>query len=304
MSVDICKKEMSYMNYSYEIVTTPKRIPAKIVIHTDPGVVLKHWHKDLELTYLYKGSATFSTNGRISSIGSKELFLVNSGDVHSVIDYGDDVVTMITILISYNFIKDKCADIDNFEFTLEEKNKNIKRLKDINEEIANMYIKDMEINNTPLVFVDDENSNDKFHYLKIESLLYEILYILLNDFSLKKDTNLELKNERNLERLKIITDYIDENYKDNISLDEIAANYQLSKEYLATIFKKYMGITVGTYLKNMRLTSAYRDLMNSDYSINQLAFDNGFPNIKSFINSFKEHYGETPYKYTKFFENN
>lgn len=292
------------MNYSYEIVTTPKRIPAKIVIHTDPGVVLKHWHKDLELTYLYKGSATFSTNGRVSPIRSKELFLVNSGDVHSVIDYGDDVVTMITILISYNFIKDKCPDIDNFEFTLEGKNKNIKRLKEINEEIVNMYIKDMEINGTPLIFVDDENSNDKFHYLKIESLLYEILYILLNDFSLKKDTNLELKHERNLERLKIITDYIDENYKDNISLDEIAANYQLSKEYLATIFKKYIGITVGTYLKNLRLTSAYRDLMNSDYSINQLAFDNGFPNIKSFINSFKEHYGETPYKYKKSFENN
>lgn len=291
------------MNYSYEIVTTPKRIPAKIVIHTDPGVVLKHWHKDLELTYLYKGNATFSTNGRISSIGSKELFLVNSGDVHSVIEYGDDVVTMITILISHNFIKDKCPDIDNFEFILDGKNNNIKRLKDINEEIVNMYIKDMEINNTPLIFVDDENSHDKFHYLKIESLLCEILYILLNDFSLKKDTKLELKDERNLERLKIITDYIDENYKDNISLDEIAANYQLSKEYLATIFKKYMGITVGTYLKNLRLTSAYRDLMNSDYSINQLAFDNGFPNIKSFINNFKEHYGETPYKYKKIFEN-
>ena len=292
------------MNYSYEIVTTPKRIPAKIVIHTDPGVVLKHWHKDLELTYLYKGSATFSTNGRISSIGRKELFLVNSGDVHSVIDYSNDVVTMITILISYNFIKDKCPDIDNWEFKLEGKNKSIKRLKNIHEEIVNLYIKDMEINNTPLVFVDDENSNDKFHYLKIESLLYEILYILLNDFCIKKNTTTELKNERNLERLKIITDYIDENYKDNISLDEIATNYQFSKEYLATIFKKYMGITVGTYLKNIRLTSAYRDLMNSNYSINQLAFDNGFPNIKSFINSFKEHYGETPYKYKKNFENN
>ena len=180
----------------------------------------------------------------------------------------------------------------------------MKRLKDIHEEILNMYIEDMEINNTPLIFVDDENVNDKFHYLKIESLLYEVLYILLNNFGIEKGTSLELKSQRNLERLKIITDFIDENYKDNISLDEIAANYQLSKEYLATIFKKYMGITVGTYLKNIRLTSAYRDLMNGDYSINQLAFDNGFPNIKSFINSFKEHYGETPYKYKKNFEIN
>ena len=292
------------MDYSYEIVTTPKRIPAKIVIHTDPGVVLKHWHKDLELTYLYKGSATFSTNGRIFSIGSKQLFLVNSGDVHSVMNYGKDTVTMITILIPYNFLKENCPDIDNLEFKLEYKNKNMKRLKDIHEEIINMYIEDMEINNTPLIFVDDENVNDKFHYLKIESLLYEVLYILLNNFGIEKGTSLELKSQRNLERLKIITDFIDENYKDNISLDEIAANYQLSKEYLATIFKKYMGITVGTYLKNIRLTSAYRDLMNGDYSINQLAFDNGFPNIKSFINSFKEHYGETPYKYKKNFEIN
>lgn len=292
------------MNYSYEIVTTPKRIPAKIVIHTDPGVVLKHWHKDLELSYLYKGTATFSTNGKTTVVENKELFLANNGDVHSVMDYGTDMVTMITILISYNFIKDNCPDIDNLEFKLEGNEKSLKRLKDIHEEIVNMYIEDMKINNKFLVFVDDENSSDKFHYLKIESLLYEILYILLNDFSIKRNANLDLKNERNLERLKIITDYIDENYKDNISLDEIADKYQLTKEYLATMFKKYMRITVGTYLKNIRLTSAYRDLMNSDYSINQLAFDNGFPNIKSFINSFKEYYGETPYKYKKKFGDN
>lgn len=288
------------MNYSYEIVTTPKNIPAKIIIHTAPGVVLKHWHKDLELTYLYGGSAVFSVNGKNSHILDKQLFLVNSGDIHSVIDYGKDVVTMITILISYNFMKDNCPSIDNWEFNLKEgSEKGLKRLKDIHEEIVNMYIEDMQINNKPLIFVDDQNINDKFHYLKIESLLYEILYILLNEFARENDINIELKTEKNLERLKIITEFIDKNYKDNISLDEIATQYQISKEYLATIFKKYIGITVGTYLKNIRLKSAYRDLVNTDYSINQLAFDNGFPNIKSFITSFKEQYGETPYKYKK-----
>ena len=244
-------------------------------------------------------------NGEIFSIKNKQLILVNSGAVHSITDYGEDVATTITILISYAFLKNNYSDIDNIEFKLDEsKESGIKRLNDIFEKIGDMYIQDMAINNTPLVFVEDQKLNDEFHHLKINSFLYELLYILLSDFLIKKDLNIELKTIKHLERLKVITEFIDKNYKDNISLDEIASNYEISKEYLSTIFKKYMGITVGTYLKGIRLNSAYRDLVNTDYSINQLAFDNGFPNIKSFINSFKEYYGKTPYKYKKDIENN
>ena len=293
------------MNYNYEIVTTTKNIPAKIILHNSPGIVPSHWHKDLELTFSYQGSFISYVNGEIFSIKNKQLILVNSGAVHSITDYGEDVATTITILISYAFLKNNYSDIDNIEFKLDEsKESGIKRLNDIFEKIGDMYIQDMAINNTPLVFVEDQKLNDEFHHLKINSFLYELLYILLSDFLIKKDLNIELKTIKHLERLKVITEFIDKNYKDNISLDEIASNYEISKEYLSTIFKKYMGITVGTYLKGIRLNSAYRDLVNTDYSINQLAFDNGFPNIKSFINSFKEYYGKTPYKYKKDIENN
>jgi AraC-like DNA-binding protein len=293
------------MNYNYEIVTTPKKIPAKIIVHTSPGVVPNHWHKDLELTFSYQGSFRSYVNGEIFSIENKHLILVNSGAIHSIIDYGKDIATTITILVSYGFLKDNYSDIDNVEFKLDESNeKGIKRLTNIFEEIGDMYIRDMTISNTPLVFIEDQKLNDEFHYFKINSLLYELLYILLSDFRLEKDIIIELKTKKHLERLKVITEFIDKNYKDNICLDEIASNYDISKEYLSTIFKKYMGITVGTYLKDIRLKSAYRDLVNTDYSINQLAFDNGFPNIKSFITSFKEQYGKTPYKYKKDLENN
>ena len=293
------------MNYNYEIVTTTKKIPAKIIINTSPGVVPSHWHKDLELTFSYQGSFTSYVNGEIFSIKNKQLILVNSGAVHSIIDYGPNASTTITILLPYSFLKDNYSDIENIEFKLDIGNeKSIKRLKQIFEEIGSMYIKDMAINNKSLVFIEDQTRTDEFHYLKINSLLFELLYILLSNFKLQKDMTIELKTKKHLERLKVITEFIDENYKDNISLDEIASNYQISKEYLSTIFKKHMGITVGTYLKGIRLNSAYRDLVNTDYSINQLAFDNGFPNIKSFINSFKDYYGKTPYKYKKDIENN
>jgi len=292
------------MEYNYEIVTTPKNIPAKIIINSSPEVVYRHWHKDLELIYSYDGSFVSYINGAIHSTQNKELILVNSGDIHSVDEYSKDVATTLSILISYDFIKDNCPEIDNIEFKLDKKNfKAINKLKEIHEEICGMYLNYMKINNKSLLFVEEEKSNDKFHHLKINSYLYEILYLLLNNYGIEKDIHITLKTQKHLERFKIITEFIDNNFKDNISLDEIACRYDITKEYLATIFKKYMGITVGTYLKNKRLKSAYIDLVNTDLSINQLAFDNGFPNIKSFINSFKEYYGQTPYAYRKDLEN-
>jgi AraC-like DNA-binding protein len=292
------------MNYSYEIVTTPKNIPAKIIINSSPNLVYKHWHKDLELIYSYKGSFISYINGENFSVPTKALTLINSGAIHSIDKYNADSNTTITLLISYQFLKLNYPDIENIEFKLNQDNKTaIKKLKDIYEKIGSVYLQDMTNNNQSLLIVDDQEFIDKFHYLKITSLLYEILYILLSEFSINKDLHLEIKTQKHLDRLKIITEFIDNNYKDNITLEEIATRYDISKEYLATIFKKYIGITVGTYLKNIRLKAAYRDLVNTDYSINQLAFDNGFPNIKSFINSFKEHYGKTPYKYKKDLEN-
>lgn len=289
------------MDYFYEIVTTPENIPAKIIINSSPEIVYQHWHKDLELVYSYEGSFTEYINGKIYLIKNKQLTLVNSGDIHSITEYSNEAATTLSILISYDFLKHNYSEIDNVEFKLiEDNDKSIKKLEEILEEICATYIPDMKSNYKSLLIVEDQKFTDKFHYLKLNSLIYQILYILLSEFSIKKDMSLELKTKKHLERIKIITDFIDNNFKDNnISLCEIARKYDISKEYIATIFKKYAGITIGTYLKNKRLKSAYIDLVNTDYSINQLAFDNGFPNIKSFINSFKNQYGKTPYEYKK-----
>ena len=93
------------MDYNFEIVTTPKNIPAKIIINTSPEVVYKHWHKDLELIYSYQGSFIAHINGELHSIENKQLILVNNEDIHSVDKYSKDNSTTLSILISYSFLK-------------------------------------------------------------------------------------------------------------------------------------------------------------------------------------------------------
>ena len=142
-----------------------------------------------------------------------------------------------------------------------------------------------------------EGKTSEFNYLKIKSILYEILYILLTHFKIEYSKNTTIKSQKYMNRFKKILEYTNANYKEDLSLEIISNQYGLSREHLSRTFKKYIGITFSEYLDNVRLYNAYRDLLNSDYSITEIAFNNGYPNVASFINKFKKIYGTTPYKY-------
>lgn len=145
-----------------------------------------------------------------------------------------------------------------------------------------------DIHNNKLFIVNDtmEGKTSEFNYLKTNSILYEILYILLTHFKIEYSKNTTIKSQKYMNRFKRILEYANANYKEDLSLEIISDQYGLSREHLSRTFKKYIGITFSEYLDNVRLYNAYRDLLNSDYSITEIAFNNGYPNVASFINKF------------------
>lgn len=111
-------------------------------------------------------------------------------------------------------------------------------------------------------------------------------YILLTHFKIQYSKNTTIKSQKYMNRFKKILEYTNANYKEDLSLEIISNQYGLSREHLSRTFKKYIGITFSEYLDNVRLYNAYRDLLNSDYSITEIAFNNGYPNVASFTNKF------------------
>ena len=271
------------MNYDHEVIEIDNRMAANVIIHEKAKfVVPEHWHNHLELTYILKGEMNICIDGNASLVKSDDLIVINSKQVHSIQGDNEDVFIGLTIIVSYDFLKKSYPDIDKIVFELRD-NKELMDLKRIFREIAIFYTQ----------------SNNSLNYLKINSLVYEVMYILLKNYTVKKDTINSCLSQKYLERMMRITDYINENYKDNISLEDVAMKFNFSKEYLSRSFTKYMGINFKNYLVSVRLSSAYRDLINTDYSITHIALENGFPNLKSFITAFKRTYGETPYKYIR-----
>ena len=103
----------------------------------------------------------------------------------------------------------------------------------------------------------------------VHGKMYEIFYILFaNKYIEILDVETQGKKYRALRR---ITEYINENFCENISLDTIAQTTGLSRYYVSHLFKELMNTTFVNYVNELRLTRAAMLLTTTDTPIIEIA---------------------------------
>ncbi len=88
--------------------------------------------------------------------------------------------------------------------------------------------------------------------------------------------------------------YIDQNFRRNISLEDVSAFTGFSKYYFSRVFKEMMGISFSEYLRQKRVSTAEELLIGSRQSIQEIAMASGFGSIATFNRVFREAKGCTP----------
>ena len=126
------------------------------------------------------------------------------------------------------------------------------------------------------------------------ALYYNILYLMVRDYRETEAAQEEIQDSRRLDALSKITTYMREHYKEDLKLSDLAATFGYSDAYLSRMFQKYAKINYKTYLQDIRMAYAYRDLMNTDRTISQIALDNGFCSSRGFSGEFQKRYGILP----------
>ena len=96
-----------------------------------------------------------------------------------------------------------------------------------------------------------------------------------------------------------LCDYINKNYKRNITIDELSRVVSLNKNYMIRIFKERMGKTPIEYLIETRLFYSSNLLTSSKLSVGDIALECGFNSSAYFTKVFKEHYNITPLEFRK-----
>ena len=93
--------------------------------------------------------------------------------------------------------------------------------------------------------------------------------------------------------IKSSINYIEEHIKENISIEDIAANAYVSSYYLQVGFQIFTGYSVGEYIRNRKLYLAAIALLNNQKIID-VALDYGYETPESFSKAFKRFHGFNP----------
>ncbi|MBB6634594.1 helix-turn-helix domain-containing protein [Cohnella thailandensis] len=91
--------------------------------------------------------------------------------------------------------------------------------------------------------------------------------------------------------------FIHENYKQELSREDVAAHVYLTADYLAKVFKAETGLAIKEYLNECRINAAKQLLLESKASVSEIALETGFDTLSYFSTVFKKMTGETPNAY-------
>lgn len=96
-----------------------------------------------------------------------------------------------------------------------------------------------------------------------------------------------------------IIEYLNENFRQDVSVEEICKKFFISTKMLYRILKNQTGTTVFGYITAKRMKAAEELLIVSDKSVSEIAAEVGYPDYNYFIKVFKKSTGLTPLKYRK-----
>lgn len=241
-----------------------------------------HWHEELEILYMLNGEADVIIEGQKYKLPKKNLAVIESCQVHSTYMY-DRTAMFLCIHISKSFLQSYLADVELYRIQCIP--------EQISTEVFPEYYQVCELlaDLTRLYIADAPAFR-----LESEGLILQVFSRLLRNFSTHMTGQITDNNILTIDRIRKVISYVEDHYREKITLQNVSDLLGVSKEFFCRFFRKNMGISFLQYVNEVRLSHIYQGLLETDLPIADLMEENGFSNQKLFNRSFRELYGCTP----------
>lgn len=245
-----------------------------------------HYHDFNKIIIFLSGKVTYLIEGKSYILKPWDILLVNNHDVHKPIIDPSETYERIIIWANSDFIHkhnyEQC-DLSTCFTLANERSFNLIRLKDeYQNNIKNIIDK-----------LESSLNSEEFGSKLLSNSLFIQLIIYLNRIHLG---NMYIDDKESLiydKQIEEILKYINSNLSENLSIDNLANKFFISKYYLMHKFKKETGYTLHKYILQKRLLLA-KDLIKSGEPIVKTSLKCGFNDYSCFLRSFKKMFNESP----------
>ena len=248
-----------------------------------------HMHKEIEIIYILEGIMRFTIEGHQVDLHADTLLFINSMVAHSSDIVSQSFVRMCLLQFPLDVIMSQWFNDHTSLSHLHEGYKFYTFKK--GEEYANEII-------DALLYIDKEFTKKKFAYeFFIKSKLILIMGILYRRKILPHDLKISEQQPKYVKEILKIIDFIKDNYKRNIGIQDISDALKINYYKCVKNFKKVTGVNIIQYINNYRLIKAKILLMDISLTITEIAEESGFQSAEYFSRIFKKHNGCSPSEY-------
>lgn len=101
------------------------------------------------------------------------------------------------------------------------------------------------------------------------------------------------------EKIRIVEEFINENFMDHLTRDQLAFAVDMSPDHLGRSFKQQTGQRISDYLNRLRIDQAKKELVQTDKKVIDIAFEVGFESLRTFNKAFRNYENTTPSGFRK-----
>ena len=242
----------------------------------ESGSFMWHWHPEIEITYVQKGTMCYKVNHMVYHLKEGDIVFNNSGALHSGTMENQKDCAYIPVTFDSRLI------YGFFQSTV-----NSKYVDPVIQDsmLPAICIDQSEPWHKPfreylLRIIDLDEKKPDFYELDITICLQSMWRLLLEHITYEPQASRE--NSLEYDRIKKILSYIEENYQNKITLNDIAGHIHLCESECTRLFKRHMNTTLFAFLQEYRIERSL-EFLQDDQPVSAVADKAGFsdPNYYS-----------------------
>lgn len=270
------------MKNEVNLINFEDKLPLSIsVIQFD--TIFRHMHSSAQLLLILKGECNIYVDNKSYHAREDDMIIINPKKFHHIIS--DTSCVLISVLINIKgFSLEEDFD-ESIYFNLNTmENKDNPRYEQIRYLVYSI-----------IAYNTMENVNSIYTN---RAIAYSFFSQLVNDFKGSYNEFNNLNNE-NLDTINTISAYLNDHYKERITLNFLSKKFSYSTSYLSRLFSSSYGESFIDIYDKLRINYSLNDLLikSKSKTINEIALENGFDDVRSYVRAFKKIYQMTPKEY-------